>query len=145
MSSERVGNQRLGRLRRFSEYALVTALLIVLLAAVGILNFRRYQPAQGVSTIDQLVARLPETLKFAVVEQGSRTYVVWVGRPRGVIASGPPVYVFDRAGTLVDRVYDTGESDNSFVKELHVRAFHAPAITPREAVNYCREAREHAR
>jgi hypothetical protein len=75
---------------------------------IGFWDFKRYQPPRCTLTVDQLVASLPETLRFALVEQGRRSYV---GRPPGVIRSGPPVYVFDSTGTLVDRVGDASDSD----------------------------------
>jgi len=115
--------------------------LVWFLNVVGFLDFRRYQPHRGTTTLDQLVASLPETLKFTLVEQGGRSYVVWIGRSRGVIVSGPPVYVFDSFGTLVDYVGDSGESDNKLVLGLYVTAIQAPGITAEEAVTLCRQRR----
>jgi hypothetical protein len=140
-----LGGQGSGRLRSIAGHAVLAAIFVWLFAVVGLLDFRRYQPPRGTSTVDRLVAELPETLKFAEVEQGGRPYVVWIGRPRGVIVSGPPVYVFDSTGTLVDRVGDAGDSDNKFVRELYVAAFHAPGITPQQAVRVCRQRRAASR
>jgi hypothetical protein len=141
MMTQGLGSQGSGRWGVIAEYTIVAALSILALALVGFLDFRRYQPLRGTDTVDQLVARLPETLKFAVVEQGDRSYVIWIGKPRGMMTSGPPVYVFDSTGTIVDRVYDAGESDNKFVQGLYVKAFHAPTIMPQQAVSYCRQQR----
>jgi hypothetical protein len=141
MRKRGLAGQGSGRLRSIAGRAISAAMIVLLLAVVGFLDFRRYQPPRGTATVDQLVASLPETLKFAEVEQGGRSYVVWIGRPRGVIVSGPPVYVFDTTGTLVDRVGDAGDSDNKFVRELYIAASHAPGITAQEAVTYCRRSR----
>jgi hypothetical protein len=122
-------------------YVAFTIGLVWFLNVAGFLDFRYYQPRRGTATIDQLVASLPETLKFAVVEQGGKTYVVWIGRPRGVIVSGPPVYVFDSTGYLVDHVGDAGDSDNMFVGGLYSAAFHAPTLSAQEALTYCRRNR----
>jgi hypothetical protein len=134
-----LGSQGSRPLRSIAGCVILAAMFVWFLNMFGFLDFRRYQPPRGTSTVDQLVAGLPETLKFAVVEEGGRSYVVWIGRPRGVIVSGPPVYVFDSIGTIVDRVFDAGESDNKFILRLYVAAFHAPGITPQEAVRYCRQ------
>lgn len=138
MIARGLGGQRSGRLRSIAEYAICAAVIWYFLATAGFLNFKRYQPPRNTSTLEQLVAELPETLKFAIVEQAGRSYVVWIGRPRGVIVSGPPVYVFDRTGAVVDRLFDAGESDNKFVLELYGAAFRAPAITPQQALRFCR-------
>jgi hypothetical protein len=87
-----------GRFETFGEYAILAGVLARCLFAVGCFDFRRYQPPRGTTAVDQLVASLPKTLKFAVVEQEAKQYVVWIGRPRGAIVSGPPVYVFDSDG-----------------------------------------------
>jgi hypothetical protein len=130
-----------GRLKTIGEYAILVGVFLWCLLAVGFLDFKRYQPPRGTTTLDQLVASLPETLKFAVVEQGGKQYVVWIGRPRGAIVSGPPVYVFDSNGSLVDWVADSGDSDNTFVSGLHVAAFRAPGIPAQEALTYCHRNR----
>lgn len=131
---------RPGRLRSIVvEYTFVASALVFLLYAMGLLSFKRNQPPRGITSLDQLVAHLPETRKFALVERGGQSYVVWIGTTRGVIVSGPPVYVFDRAGTLVDRVGDVGDSYNPFVGESYSLAYRAPAITPEEALAYCRQ------
>ena len=142
MTTRWLGDQGSRGLWSIVGYGLSIIVLVWFLNVVGFLDFRQYQPPRGSATMDQLVASLPETLKFALVEQGGRPYVVWIGKPRGVIVSGPPVYVFDRSGTLVDYVGDAGESDNRFVLGLYVAAIHAPGITAEEAETFCRQRRE---
>jgi hypothetical protein len=123
------------------EWPLTIILLTFLLYVLGFFDFKRYQPPRGIATVDQLIANQPETLKFATVEQGGRHYVVWIGRPRGVVSSGPPVYVFDRTGNLVDKVGDAGDSDNKFVLALYGAALRKPGITNQEVTTYCRRNR----
>ena len=141
MMTRLFGNQGTRRSSVIANSAMVAAVILLVLAPLGFLDFRHYQPSRGTATLDQLVDSLPMTLKFAMVEQEGRSYVVWIGRPRGVTVSGPPVYVFDSTGKLVDRVYDAGESENKFVLDLYVAAFHAQGITPQEALRYCRGER----
>lgn len=134
-----------GRRNRLGEAAVIGALVVAFLFLTEFITFRRYQPPEGTDTVDRLIAHQPETQKFAVVRWRGRDYVVWIGRPRGVAASGPPVYVFDRTGVLVDRVYDVGDSDNAFVGELCATAFRSSGVTPEEAAEFCRRSRDEIR
>jgi hypothetical protein len=124
-------------IKRVAEGSILAFCFVVLGFLTGFLSFGTYQPPRGLKTLDQLAAHLPETLKFAVVTSDDRSFVVWIGRSRGVIVSGPPVYVFDQAGTLVDHVGDAGDSNNAFVGKLYGEAFQAAAISTDEAVAYC--------
>jgi len=126
---------------RFLFYAALAVTVLLWLDILGILKLGHHYPPEGTTTIDQLVADHPNTFKFAIVAEAGRTYVVWVGRPPGVLVSGPPVYVFDETGSLVDRVGNSGDSDNQFVGKLHASACLAPEITPREALAYCLKRR----
>ena len=96
--------------------------------------FKRYMPPRGLSSLDELVAARPVTLKYAEVEKGKQQYIVWIGRASGASRSGPPVCVFDDRGRLVDWVGDAGDSDNRFVGELYGAAFRGPTITAEEAL-----------
>jgi hypothetical protein len=133
----RLGRKKSGRWPSIAESAICAASLCVPLALIGVIDFHRYQPSRDATTIDRLVAELPETLKFVVVEHGDRPYVVWIGRPRGAIVSGPPVCVFDATGALVDRTFDAGDSASPFVHELHATAYSAPGITAQKALDFC--------
>ena len=44
-----------------------------------------------------------------VIRQGGADYLLATGRARGLLASGPSGYVFDRAGRLVDWSSDVGD------------------------------------
>lgn len=101
--------------------------------------WKRFMPPEGMETIDDLIARLPETYRFAAVEHDGQAYVVWVGRPRGVIVSGPPVCVFDAEGRLVDWSADTGDSTNRFVREMHALANQSKPIDAKDAAEFCRQ------
>lgn len=100
--------------------------------------WKRFMPPEGMKSIDDLIAALPETYCFAAVEHEGTPYVVWVGRPRGPIVSGPPVCVFDTDGRLVDWSGDTGDSNNRFVREMHALAFRSDPISKDEALALCR-------
>ncbi len=127
--------------QRLIEAAIIATMYAGLACMVCGLPFVRHQPDEGTTTIDQLVAHLPKTRKFAAVSKGGKVYVVWIGKVRGAMESGPPVYVFDSAGNLVDAVGDAGDSHNAFVGELYGEAFRSPAMTPSEAVAFCHRRR----
>ncbi|WP_152050023.1 hypothetical protein [Tautonia marina] len=115
---------------------------VVMLGILGLLiigpPWKRFMPPEGMETIDDLIAVLPETYRFAAVEHDGTSYVVWVGRPRGPIVSGPPVCVFATNGRLVDWSGDTGDSNNQFVREMHARANQTDPISKDEAIAMCR-------
>jgi hypothetical protein len=100
--------------------------------------WKQFLPPDGMETIEDLVADQPETTCFAPVEFDGKNYIVWVGRARGPIVSGPPVCVFDERGRLVDWSVDTGDSLNVFVREMHAQAFRAEPMTAEEALSVCR-------
>lgn len=138
-NSPRFWSGRFGK--RILDVVLITLILSLLLLSMGIISFQHFQPAKGTKSIDQLVADLPETLKFARVQQGPRDFIVWIGRPRGPTVSGPPVYVFDKTGVLVDYVSDAGDCSNTFVKQLYDEAFHSKEISSNEAIDFCTKGR----
>lgn len=115
---------------------------VVILGILGLLiigpPWKRFLPPEGMETIDDLIAALPETYCFAAVEHEGTPYVVWVGRPWGLLVSGPPVCVFDAEGRLVDWSADTGDSNNRFVRKMHGLAFRSAPISKDEAIAMCR-------
>ena len=68
-------------------------------------------PAEGVDTLGGLAATSPPTSKLSIIDNQGARYFVWIGKARKVLlASGPPVYVFDASGKLVGRSTDVGDS-----------------------------------
>ena len=135
---DRGGVNRRALWRWIVEAAICAGLIVLCLFAIGAFTFQRFQPPRGTTTLDQLVADLPETLKFGVVKQAGRTYIVWIGRSRGPIVSGPPVYVFDDKGILVDYTRDVGDDDKRFINDCYGEAWRGSDMTARQALEFCR-------
>ncbi|WP_169975075.1 hypothetical protein [Tautonia rosea] len=126
------------RRQRLIEWGITAVMLGILGLLIIGPPWKQFMPPEGMETIDDLIAALPETYCFAAVEHEGMPYVVWVGRPRGPIVSGPPVCVFDTNGRLVDWSGDTGDSNNQFVREMHGLAFRSASISTDEAIARCR-------
>lgn len=122
------------------EGLIVMAILALLFLLIHGNPFANHYPREGLRTLEELVVDGPLTLKYAEVERDGRRYIVWIGRARGATVSGPPVYVFDETGRLLDRVGDAGESSNPFVGPLYGEAFNAPALTAEDALSRTRPA-----
>ena len=85
-------------------------------------------PPEETATLAALASAPPPTRKLALIEDKGARYFVWIGRTRTVLlASGPPVYVFDAAGRLVARSIDIGDSSDQ-----HVRRYFGLALNGRE-------------
>ena len=78
---------------------------------VGYREAKYLVPAEGVDTLGGLAATPPPTSKLSLIDDQGARYFVWIGKARKVLlASGPPVYVFDPSGKLVGRSIDIGDS-----------------------------------
>ena len=73
--------------------------------------WQQVKPASPNMTITEFSSQMPSPQKLAIVEHDGVRYIVWIGRyPRSIVpASGPPCYVFDADGKLVDWSLDTGD------------------------------------
>ncbi len=78
---------------------------------VGYQEAKYLVPAEGVDTLGGLAASPPPTHKLSVIDNQGARYFVWIGKARKVLlASGPPVYVFNASGKLVGWSTDIGDS-----------------------------------
>jgi hypothetical protein len=117
-----------------------TALLLVTVLSVwlyfGIRQSKYLLPSESVDTLGRLASAPPPTRKLSMIEdQGSR-YFVWIGRTRTVMmASGPPVYVFDASGNLVGRTIDIGDSGDDRLRRYFHLALAAREVAFKDALN----------
>ena len=89
-------------------------LVLVLWLMLSALEEKKLKPPSSVQTIHDFLQQMPppayvKTFSFAETNY----YEVW-GRLGGTIRlpSGPPSYIFDPAGRLVDWTYDRGDAGN---------------------------------
>jgi hypothetical protein len=89
-------------------------LLVPLLAWIGLVVHEAYRiaPPAEVRTLAGFLAVMRPPDEFKVVEVRGQEYLMAVGPLRALITfpSGPPAYVFDRTGALVDYSFDTGDA-----------------------------------
>lgn len=95
-------------LRVWPALALV-AILLVFFAHEYNAN-RLVKPPHPNCTLKELAAKVSPPAHIALVTQHGAQRLVWIGTiPRLTIRSGPPCYIFDERGRLVDWCPETGE------------------------------------
>jgi hypothetical protein len=114
----------------------------VLVAAFGLWVWRERQayisaqPPGLKCTPTELAGKVPKPVRLAVISAYGSRRLIWIGRvPRFTLNSGPPCYVFDESGVLVDWCSNTGErwSGDSLMGD----AYKAPSMSLEEAVRWC--------
>jgi hypothetical protein len=113
-------------------------LLVIVISAWIYFGYRQSNyllPPAGTDTFGDLAFAPPPTRKLSVIEDGGARYIVWIGRTRTVmVASGPPVYVFDLAGNPVDRSIDVGDCGDDRLRRYFSQAMEAPEVTFKDAL-----------
>lgn len=93
---------------------IVTVVLVALLALwIVLLNRWANSIAPGGETLAECLAKMPEPARIEVFTQDGQEYLLLWGETQAFprAPSGPPMYVFDRTGKLVDWVADSGDTD----------------------------------
>jgi hypothetical protein len=69
--------------------------------------------APGGDSLAECLEKMPEPARVEVFAQDGREYLLLTGRTQALprLPSGPPLYVFDRTGRLVDWVGESGDND----------------------------------
>ena len=101
---------------------------------------QRLTPPVGVDSLEDFAAVMPAPFQIAVVEQGGKSYVVWIGGiARWSLPSGRACYVFDETGKLV--MWDTETGDAQPSTNFMQLARPDKAVTLDEAVRFVRKHR----
>ena len=96
-------------------------------------------PPGGVDTLAGLASTPPPTARLSLIEDQGARYVVWIGRTGKVLlASGPPVYVFDASGNLVGRSADIGDSGDDRLRRLFELGLRGREVSFEEALSVLR-------
>lgn len=91
------------------------------------------RPPEDARSLEAFAAEMAPPAQLAMIEMDEATYFVWVGKQdRWFPGSGPPGYVFDRSGTLIDYSLDTG--DDHHISAYMTASWKAQATTVAEAV-----------
>ena len=100
----------------------VVALVVCFLGAIVYSECRRgllVRPPEGVKYLDEFLAVRPNVQEIQEFLYEGESYVLVTGDVANVLLSlpsGPPVYIFDGGGGLIDWTPDLGDSP-SFVKK----------------------------
>jgi len=122
---------------------------VVGMVAMTILNIKRLSPSSPGMSISDFAREKPAPQAIVPFEKNDRTYFGWIAElPSWDVPSGPPIYVFDESGKMIDFTIDVGDDpsfkDNweplmtrSYDKENYisleeVEARIAKALTPAE-------------
>jgi len=125
------------------QYPLVVCGLVALLNLIVIsvyfyLGFRHEKsllPAPGTDTLAGLASAPPPTDRLAVIDVNGERYFVWIGITNEVLlASGPPVYVFDGSGKLVGESSNIGDSPDLVLRSFTHRAYNVPGVSFKDAL-----------
>lgn len=104
--------------KRRSTIVGIGALILAACVLLGAMEVEHWRWMQSIrvpehsASILEAIRSVPARTGIYRVDSGTKHYVKVVGTPKpGVFAlpSGPPIYIFDRAGTLVDWTPDSGE------------------------------------
>jgi hypothetical protein len=95
------------------------------------------EPPRPRCTLSELAKKVAKPERLAVISHSGAERLIWIGRvPRFSLASGPPCYIFDKSGLLIDWCSNTGEG--WWADSLLGEARAAPGISLDEAARWCR-------
>jgi hypothetical protein len=135
LRQSRSGRSKLRLLLFLKGLATVVGLLVAYLALDMFTSYRMAPPSLG-CTVAELAAKLPPPRRLAVIATPAGKRMIWLGdTPWWVVRSGPPCYVFDARGRLVEWCHETGEGWHS--DGLAMAAWQAKPITMDEALQWC--------
>lgn len=94
----------------------VTIVLVLLILFIGWVsletrNYRRIAPGENAQHLEEFLKSMPPVESIYSRQSGGTTYLEVVGTlpPLPSLPSGPPTYIFDSTGSLIDWTSDYGE------------------------------------
>lgn len=106
-----------------TKKAVIAGALLVCLLAVWIYTEKRIanelRPPEGVTNLVAFLEARPQPSKIRKFPHNGKTHIELIGKPVTSLTSlpsGPPAYVFDETGVLVDWTADRGDTP-SFVRK----------------------------
>jgi hypothetical protein len=103
---------------------------------------RQIEPPSVNCTLAELARKVPAPVRLSIVAADPAPRLVWIGPiPRLTVRSGPPCYVLDEHGRLVEWCAQTGEGGP--LDDLARAAYQQRQLSLDEASQWCkRRARE---
>jgi|SRR5579872_5326489 len=120
--------------RRSWCFAFATLILVVCYVTMEWYGYRRVRPPNNAQNLRDFAKIMPTPKRIAVVREGSLDRIVWIAPawPGPLITSGPPCYVFDDGGRLLNWAPETG--DGSTVDSICSQAQRAESISLDDAM-----------
>lgn len=137
MTTPRPANVRRFGFRQSERWLTVTILIVVIAyLAHDFASAARISPPPDGRNLGDLIRTLPPPNRLAWVVDCGANRLVWIGQlPRFTIRSGPPCYLFDEQGRLIDWTAETGEGWT--YDELANAAYRARPVSAEEALRLC--------
>jgi hypothetical protein len=122
---------------RIAEAVIVLAIVLVIGGSV-ILERWRIVPPEGVRTLEDFIREMRPAAVIAEVSHEGKPCVLWIGQVEfpNTFPSGPPCYLFDRKGNLLDWQYETGEGGGLDVLVKEARK--GKTLSVEEALSFVR-------
>lgn len=100
------------RWRTLRDVLILLLLLALGLVGVTAVRISAYQVVvpRG-ETLREHLAVMPEPVEYRLVGAGEHLAVIGPMPSSWAFASGPPIYIFERSGVLIDAAHDSGDSD----------------------------------
>jgi len=96
------------------------------------------KPPDSKCTISELENKIGPPQHLAIIKNNNTQYLVWIGYvPSLTIRSGPPCYIFDERGKLVDWCSESGEGWP--LQNLVDNAFDTSPISLDEAIEWVKD------
>ncbi len=104
-------------MRRHTAILMLLALAAIVWFSLAAVEARRLRPPTSARTLPSFLSVMPRPERFEIRDVGDRQYLLVVGRLPATVTlpSGPPEYVFDSSGNLLDWTADSGD-DPRFVE-----------------------------
>lgn len=125
----------------FIEGMIVSLVFVIAVTAYFIQfshSVRGITPPSAKCTLRELSSKLAPPRHLAVVTDKGQKRIVWIGAEGAFLSSGPPVYVFDVNGRLVDWSSDTGEAGP--LDPIAAAAWRETELSLTEAITFCERA-----
>lgn len=123
-------------LKRYGWPILIVLLVGGYLTAEAVLLWR-VVPDGSVANLEDYLEWRPDEDDFAAANVDGKQYVIAYGPLSGVFPSGPPAYVFDSDGALVDWSKDIGD-DSEFIKKWQSQRHGDKVLSRREVEEFAR-------
>ena len=125
--------------RKVIEFGIVIGCLIIPLVAwilISSAERSRLTPPPTATTLQEFADCMPAPQHLAAINDAGDTRIIWIGHTAmWSLAMGPPCYVFDSKGTLIQWDWKTGEGDWLETTRFVAPGWQAKPMSVQEAID----------